>query len=102
MVEKKLEEIKKVVLEYLYNNRDAGGTLEDIALYWMKLQIMETSIDEVAKALAELVGEHRVDKIVPERRKERRKFGDWDGMDEEGGKKTTLYKLLAKPKLVKG
>lgn len=44
-----------MILNYLRRNPDAGDTLEDIAKWWLEMERIESSVDEVADVLESLV-----------------------------------------------
>jgi hypothetical protein len=52
---KKLEKISSLILHYLHENPDSGDTLEGISKWWLELERIEVSVNEVANALKSLV-----------------------------------------------
>jgi hypothetical protein len=55
-VEKKREEISKMILDYLRKNPDAGDTLEGISRWWLNCKV-DSSVDEVSDTLEILIKE---------------------------------------------
>lgn len=49
------EEFSGRILNYLRMRYDAGDSLEGIARWWLELESVEQSVDEVAQALESLV-----------------------------------------------
>lgn len=47
-------ELPKMILNYLQKNPEAGDTLEGITKWWIGLEKIEFSVDEVAYALDKL------------------------------------------------
>ena len=47
----KIEELAKLILDYLRNNPEAGDTLEGITRWWIDAQMIEISTKEVSQAL---------------------------------------------------
>ena len=54
-LDKNHEEISAMILNYLRKNPEAGDTLEGIARWWLKLEMIEMSTEEVANALESLI-----------------------------------------------
>ena len=52
---KKDEKISKMILAYLRKHPDAGDTLEGITKWWLELQRIELSVNEVADVLESLI-----------------------------------------------
>jgi len=52
---KKQEKISSIILNYLQRNPDAGDTLEGITKWWLELERIELSVDEVADVLESLI-----------------------------------------------
>lgn len=52
---KKQDKISRMIMNYLWKNPEAGDTLEGITRWWLGLERIELSVDEVAKALKRLV-----------------------------------------------
>ena len=48
------EQIEQLILSYLNRNPDASDTLEGIARWWLELERIETSVEEVAAACQNL------------------------------------------------
>ena len=51
----KTEQLAGMILNYLRRNPDAGDTLEGIAKWWLEMERIESSVDEVADVLESLV-----------------------------------------------
>lgn len=51
----KKEELAQRIMEYLRKNPDAGDTLEGITNWWLQLERIEQSVDEVLESLEDLV-----------------------------------------------
>lgn len=45
----------RMILDYLQKNPDAGDSLEGIVEWWLGIERIESSVDEVADALESLV-----------------------------------------------
>ena len=56
------EEVAKRIMDYLHKHPDAGDTLEGIAMWWLQLEKVEESVDNVSDALEELVKEGKLKK----------------------------------------
>jgi len=54
-VKKRQEKITKMILNYLRKNRDAGDTLDGITRWWLELEKIEISVDDVVSALESLI-----------------------------------------------
>jgi hypothetical protein len=54
-VNKKDKEISEQILKYLQKNPDSGDTLEGITKYWLGLERIDQSVDEVRDALEGLI-----------------------------------------------
>jgi len=54
-VDNKQEKISSMILNYLRKNPEAGDTLEGITKWWIGLEKIELSVDEVAYALDNLM-----------------------------------------------
>jgi Fe2+ or Zn2+ uptake regulation protein len=54
-VNTKTEQISGMILDYLLRNPEAGDTLEGIAEWWLEIERIESSVDDVADALESLV-----------------------------------------------
>ena len=52
---KKQEKISRMIVNYLRKNPDAGDTLEGITKWWLELERIEISTDEIADVLESLV-----------------------------------------------
>jgi hypothetical protein len=57
IMDQKREQIAGRILDYLQKHPDAGDTLEGIASWWLGLQQIEISVNEVKDALNDLVEE---------------------------------------------
>ena len=55
IVEKKMEKISRMILDYLRKNPDAGDTLEGITRWWLNMERIDFSVKEVAQALESLI-----------------------------------------------
>ena len=51
----KQKKISEAILSYLRKNPDAGDSLEGIVEWWLGIERIESSVDEVADALESLV-----------------------------------------------
>lgn len=51
----KEEKISLMILDYLRKNPEAGDTLEGITKWWLELEKIEHSVDEVANVLGGLM-----------------------------------------------
>lgn len=56
-MDEKRKQIAGRILDYLRKNPDAGDTLEGIACWWLGLQQIEISVNEVEDALNSLLKE---------------------------------------------
>ncbi len=54
-MEKKTDEISRMIIDYLRKNPDAGDTLEGITRWWLNMERIDLSVKEVAQALESLV-----------------------------------------------
>ena len=54
-VNQRAEQISKMILDYLRRNTDAGDTLAGVARWWLEIERIESSVDEVAEALESLM-----------------------------------------------
>ena len=54
-VYRKQEEIEEMIMSYLQKHPDAGDTLEGITRWWLELERIDQSGDEVATAIESLV-----------------------------------------------
>lgn len=54
-MDNKQEKISSMILNYLRKNPEAGDTLEGITKWWIGLEKIELSVDEVAYALDHLI-----------------------------------------------
>lgn len=54
-VNKKQKEISRMILNYLRKNPDAGDTLRGIMSWWLGLERIEISGDEIANVLESLI-----------------------------------------------
>lgn len=52
---KKQKKISRLILDYLRNNPEAGDTLAGITKWWLELEKIEHSVDEVANVLRDLI-----------------------------------------------
>ncbi len=52
---KKAEKLSSMILNYLKKNRNAGDTLEGITKWWLELERIDTSVEDVASVLDDLV-----------------------------------------------
>ena len=52
---KKKEKISRMILCYLQKNPCAGDTLEGITRWWLGIERVETSVDDVSDALKSLI-----------------------------------------------
>ena len=57
------EEVSRRILEYLAKNPYAKGTLDDIAQWYINIERIDHSADEVVDALEELINKRRVKRI---------------------------------------
>lgn len=57
---KKLERISSLILEYLRKNPEAGDTLEGIAKWWLEIERIEVSVNEIADALKSLIKKEQI------------------------------------------
>lgn len=55
IMNEKQEMISGMILSYLQKNPDARDTLEGIVKWWLEVERIESSVDEVADALESLV-----------------------------------------------
>lgn len=53
-VDNQREQICRMILAYLRKNPDAEDTLEGIAKWWLEMEKIESSVDNVASALESL------------------------------------------------
>ncbi len=51
-----------MILEYLRKNPDAGDTLEGISKWWLHLEKIERSVDDVSIALESLIKKGIIEK----------------------------------------
>lgn len=49
------EEITKKILDYLKKNPDAGDTLEGISKWWLEMERVNQSVNEILNVLEELI-----------------------------------------------
>ncbi len=54
-VDDKAEQVSKMILDYIRKYPDAGDTLEGIARWWLQTERIESSLDQVADALEDLM-----------------------------------------------
>jgi Fe2+ or Zn2+ uptake regulation protein len=54
-LDNKREQICRMILHYLRKNPDAEDTLEGIAKWWLEVEKIESSVDDVANALESLM-----------------------------------------------
>ncbi len=54
-MDKKTEKICRMILDYLRRNPDAGDTLEGITRWWLSVERINLSVEEVAQALKGLL-----------------------------------------------
>ena len=52
---RKKERVKKMILNYLQKNPEAGDSLEGITRWWLQMERLEISVNEVTDALAILL-----------------------------------------------
>jgi hypothetical protein len=52
---KKQEKISRMILNYLRKNPNAGDTLEGITKWWLELERIDASVDDVACLLDDLI-----------------------------------------------
>lgn len=52
---KKKEKISRMILSYLQKNSCAGDTLEGITRWWLGIERIETSVNDVSDALKSLI-----------------------------------------------
>lgn len=60
---KRSREIRGRILQYLVENQDAGGTLVDIAEYWLKLQCVDETVEQIKKVLDNLIENEEIIEI---------------------------------------
>ncbi len=53
-----------MILNYLRKNPNAGDTLEGISRWWLNLDKIEITVDEVSSVLEALIKEHKVKRQV--------------------------------------
>lgn len=53
-----------MILDYLKKHRDAGDTLEGISKWWLNLEKIEVTVDEVSSILETLITEGKVKRQV--------------------------------------
>lgn len=56
------EEVARRIMNYLQKHPDAGDTLEGISKWWVKLERVDESVDNVSVALEELVKKRKIKK----------------------------------------
>lgn len=59
----KKEDIASRILEYIQKNPDAGDTLEGIVRWWLDSEMINKSVEEVAKALEALIEKGLLKKV---------------------------------------
>ncbi len=74
----KKDDIDKMILDYLYNNIEAGDTLEGISRWWLETERVNRTVDAVSNALENLS-----------------KMGIVSRMEIKGG--SPIYKICKKP-----
>lgn len=57
------ERISKLILDYLRKNPSSADTLRGIAEYWIELERIDVSVDEIEHALSELVREGSIERF---------------------------------------
>ncbi len=57
-------DVTSKILDYLRKNPDAGGTLEGIAKWWLEMERVNHGVEQVSKALDEMIREGKVEKQV--------------------------------------
>jgi hypothetical protein len=58
------EDIARMILDYLRKNSDAGDTLEGITKWWLNLEKIDVTVDEVSGVLEKLIKEGKVKRQV--------------------------------------
>ncbi len=58
------EDIVRMILNYLNKNPDAGDTLEGISKWWLNLEKIEVTVDEVSSVLETMIKEGKVKRHV--------------------------------------
>ncbi len=59
---KKQEEISNMILDYFHKHPDAKDTLEGITKWWLNVEKIDVSVDDVSIALESLVKDGHVEK----------------------------------------
>ena len=59
-VDGKMEQVSRMILDYLRKNPEAGDTLEGITEWWMNVQRIEFSTKEVGEALENLAEQGKI------------------------------------------
>lgn len=57
-MDKRQEKISNLILNYLQKNPMSGDTLEGITRWWLELERIEQSVDEVVKVLNNLIAKN--------------------------------------------
>ncbi len=55
-----MEDIARMILDYLRRNPDVGDTLEGISRWWLNIEKIETTVDDVSSVLETLIKERKV------------------------------------------
>lgn len=56
-VNNKEERISELILNYLRKNPNAGDTVEGISRWWLEIERIDNTVDDVMKALESLIHE---------------------------------------------
>ncbi len=53
-----------MILSYLRENPDAGDTLEGVSKWWLNLEMIDVTVDEISGVLNTLIKERKVKRQV--------------------------------------
>jgi hypothetical protein len=63
-VKGKRENLSEMILNYLRKHPDSGDTLEGITKWWLGLEKIDTSVDEVAAVMQSLIKKGKITMYV--------------------------------------
>lgn len=76
----KTEQLASMILNYLRRNPNAADTLEGIAMWWLGFEKIESSVEDVANILENLVQQGIIERLIPDKQ-------------EKDGKSVCIYRL---------
>ena len=79
----KTEQLARMILNYLRRNPNAADTLEGIAKWWLGFEKIESSVEDVANILENLVQQGIIERLIPYKQ----------GKQDKDGKGVCIYRL---------